>query len=95
MLYASFTLPSAVAIAGLAHVLIHFSGNILAGELFLLALSLISARFLYRRSKNREAVFFYARVSPSDEQGTNDLRDGVAMLMAGAFVLAAIFLPYL
>jgi uncharacterized membrane protein YbaN (DUF454 family) len=89
MRFVAFALPIAVAgllavgvlITGIAHLGLFSSA---AGLLF----SLYAARFLHRRSKNLEAVFFSTRVRPSDSED-HKFQCELGALMGAAVVVAA------
>jgi len=89
MRFVSFALPIAfsgllamgVLIAGIARVGL-FSAA--AGLLF----SLYAGRFLHRRSKNLEAVFFSTRVRPSDSEDRKFQCELGVLMGAAVLVLA-------
>jgi hypothetical protein len=91
----AFSLPVAIVLAGSINLWIFdFYKNLLYGEAFLFVASCLLARFLYRRSKNLEATFFYVRVSPSDDEGKTFSTECAAIIVAVGFVLVSIFEPY-
>lgn len=67
------------------------SGYKLVGATFLFALICWLARFQWRRSLDQEAVFFNARVLPTDSEATK-LSADVVSLVAGILTVGAILL---
>lgn len=89
-------LPILVLMAVLFHAWSNdFSKNFLIAGAILLAASGFLARFLFRRSRNLEAAFFATRILPSDSEATKKSTDVVAMMVAVALLLGALFLPLL
>jgi hypothetical protein len=70
-----------------------FSTNCLLIEMFFLMFNGASARYLYRRSKNLEAVLFDVRISPSGPEEVSFFVDRVSFGIAIFCLLAAMFAP--
>jgi TRAP-type uncharacterized transport system fused permease subunit len=94
--YCAGALPLLVLIAVLFHAWVNdFAKNFLIAGAILLAASGFLARFLSRRSKNLEAAFFATRILPTDSEATKTSTDVVALVVAAALLLGALFLPLL
>lgn len=71
-----------------------FIGNFIGAGLALCILIFFISRYLYRRSKNLQAVFMTVRVH-SGEQPVGGLFDKMIIFAGVFFVFVAIFLPIL
>lgn len=90
--FSAFALPIAMAAALTVRLSTEsLSGYRLAGSAFLFVLVCWLARFQWRRSSGLEAVFFNARVLPTDSEATK-LSADVVSLAAGVLALAAVLL---
>ena len=92
MKVSAFALPIAMAVSLALRLSTEAqSGYKLTASLFLFALVCWLARFQWRRSLDLEAVFFNARVLPTDSEATK-LSAEVVSLAAGILTVAAVLL---
>lgn len=91
MRVSAFVLPIAMAAALAVRFSTETPGYKLAGAIFLFALICWLARFQWRRSSDQEAVFFNARVLPTDSETTKVSAD-VVSLVAGVLAVGAVLL---
>ena len=90
----AIALPIGIVAALVAHSLRSgVSKNVLGAETILLAVSLLLARYLLARSRDKTAKFVTVVISPDDDEPTRALTDISALIAAGILFVCAVLIP--
>jgi hypothetical protein len=90
----AIALPIGIVAALVAHSLRYgVSKNVLGTEAVLFAVSLLLARYLLARSRDKTAQFVTVVISPDDDEPTRTLTDISALIAAGVLFVCAVLIP--